>query len=64
MWSKCYNIKGGVIGRGSIVAAGSVVTKSYPPYSIIGGNPAKVIKMKISMDEISKHEKFLYPKEQ
>jgi maltose O-acetyltransferase len=32
------------IGDASIVAAGSVVTKNVPPYSIVGGNPAKLIK--------------------
>jgi len=32
------------IGRGSIVAAGSVVNKDFPPFSIIGGVPAKIIK--------------------
>jgi maltose O-acetyltransferase len=32
------------IGTGSIVAAGAVVTKSCEPYSVIGGNPAKLIK--------------------
>lgn len=32
------------IGDGAIVAAGSVVTKSVPPYAIVGGNPAKIIK--------------------
>lgn len=32
------------IGRGSIVAAGAVVTKDVPPYSVVGGVPAKVIK--------------------
>ena len=38
-------IIGGVtVGRGSIIAAGAVVTKSIPPYSIAGGIPAKVIK--------------------
>lgn len=38
-------IMGGVeIGEGAIVAAGSVVTKDVPPYAIVGGNPAKVIK--------------------
>lgn len=38
-------IMGGVeIGEGAIVAAGSVVTKDVPPYAIVGGNPAKIIK--------------------
>lgn len=32
------------IGQGSIVGAGSVVTKDVPPKSIVVGNPAKVIK--------------------
>lgn len=31
------------IGRGSIVGAGAVVTKSVPRYAIVGGNPAKII---------------------
>jgi maltose O-acetyltransferase len=35
------------IKKGSIVAAGSVLTKDFPEYSIIGGNPAKVIKSRI-----------------
>lgn len=37
-------LKGVTIGEGSIVAAGAVVTKSVPPYSIVAGNPAKVVK--------------------
>jgi len=32
------------IGRGSIVGAGSVITKDVPPYAIVGGNPSKVLK--------------------
>lgn len=32
------------VGRGSVVAAGSVVTKSVPPYSVVAGVPAKVIR--------------------
>lgn len=53
-------LKGVTIGRGSIVAAGAVVTKSCPPYSIIGGVPAKVIKNKFSSEQISEHERLLY----
>lgn len=34
------------IGRGSIIAAGSVVVNEVPPYSIVAGNPARVIKMR------------------
>jgi acetyltransferase-like isoleucine patch superfamily enzyme len=36
-------LKGVNIGRGAIVAAGSVVTKSIAPYEIWGGMPAKKI---------------------
>lgn len=32
------------IGEGVIVAIGSVVVKDVPPYAIVGGNPAKIIK--------------------
>lgn len=37
-------LAGVTIGRGSVIAAGSVVTKDIPPYSVAGGVPAKVIK--------------------
>lgn len=37
-------LPGVTIGEGAIVAAGAVVTKDVPPYAIVGGNPAKVIK--------------------
>ena len=36
-------LAGVTIGEGAIVAAGAVVTKDVPPYSVVGGNPAKVI---------------------
>ena len=32
------------IGKGSILAAGSVVTKDVEPYSVVGGNPARIIR--------------------
>lgn len=45
------------IGRGAIVAAGSVVTKDVKPYTIVAGNPAKKIGMRFNSEEILKHEK-------
>lgn len=44
-------LSGVIMGNGCIIAAGSVVTKSFSNYSIIGGSPAKLIKMRFS-DEI------------
>ncbi len=35
---------GVTIGRHSVVAGGAVVTKSVPPFSVVGGNPAKILK--------------------
>jgi acetyltransferase-like isoleucine patch superfamily enzyme len=37
-------LKGVTIGKGAVVAAGSVVTKDVPDYAIVGGNPAIIIK--------------------
>ena len=37
-------LKGVTIGEGAIVAAGSVVTKDVAPWSVVGGNPARLIK--------------------
>ena len=40
----CIILKGVTIGQGAIVAAGSVITKDVPPWTIVGGNPARAIK--------------------
>ena len=37
-------LKGVTVGKGAIVAAGSVVTKDVPPYTLVAGNPAKIIR--------------------
>lgn len=48
---KAVIMPGVMIGDGSIVAAWSVVTKSSPPYSVIGGNPARLIRKRFD-DEL------------
>jgi acetyltransferase-like isoleucine patch superfamily enzyme len=56
-------LKGVTIGRGSIIAAGSVVNKDVNPYSIVGGVPAKLIKWRWSVEQMIQHESNLYSKE-
>lgn len=47
-------IMGGItIGDGAIIAAGSVVTKNVMPYQIVGGCPAKHIKMRLDASQIA-----------
>ena len=45
---RAFILSGVTIGQGAIVAAGSVVVKDIPPYSIVGGNPAKIIKYRFN----------------
>ncbi len=58
VWVGCNAIilPGVEIGNGAIIAAGSVVTKSIPPYAIVGGNPAKFIKWRFTEEQIKKLE--------
>jgi len=39
-------LPGVVVGKGSVIGANSVVTKSIPPYAIVGGVPAKILKFR------------------
>jgi acetyltransferase-like isoleucine patch superfamily enzyme len=51
-------IMGGVtIGNGAIIAAHSVVTKNVPPYAVVGGVPAKIIKYRFNEDIITALQK-------
>ena len=45
------------VGRGAIIAAGSVVLKDVEPYSIVAGNPARVVAKRFSEEQILEHEK-------
>ena len=40
-------LPGVTIGEGAVVAAGAVVTKDVPPWTVVAGNPAKVVKRRI-----------------
>lgn len=52
---------GVTIGRGSSIGAGSVVTKSIPPYCVAVGVPAKPVKFYWTIEQILEHEAMLYP---
>lgn len=45
---------GVIVGEGAVVAAGSVVTKEVPPYAVVAGNPAKIIKYRFSPQDIAR----------
>ena len=52
------------VGRGATIGAGSVVRNNIPPYSIVVGNPAKVVGFTYTPEQIIEHEKQLYPEEE
>ena len=53
-------LKGVIIGRGAIIAAGTIVTRNIPAYCIFGGVPGRVLKYRFSEEQIIEHEFKLY----
>lgn len=50
---KAMILPGVTIGHGAIIAAGAVVSRDVPPYAIVGGNPAKIIRMRFAAETIA-----------
>ena len=57
--SRVIILKGVTIGRGSVIAAGSVVTRSIPPYSICAGVPARVLKPRFDEAQLREHRRVI-----
>ncbi|CNH90092.1 transferase hexapeptide repeat containing protein [Yersinia intermedia] len=51
---RCMIMPGITVGEGAVIAAGSIVTKDIPPYAVVGGNPARVIKFRFPQDVIKR----------
>lgn len=52
-------LSGVTIGTGSIVGAGAVVTRDIPNYGIVVGNPAHLVKMRFTLEQVDDHERIL-----
>lgn len=52
--SRAIILSGVRIGDGAVIGAGAVVTKNVPPYAIVGGVPAKILKYRFSNEQIRK----------
>jgi len=50
-------LSGVTIGDGAVIAAGALVAKNVEPYTIVGGNPARIIRKRFAADVIAQLEK-------
>lgn len=62
--SRVTLLAGSHIGRGCEVGSNTVIRGSIPPYSIVVGNPAKIVGFRFTPEEIIEHEKSLYSSEE
>jgi acetyltransferase-like isoleucine patch superfamily enzyme len=52
--------QGITVGNGAVIAGGAVVTKDVPPYAIVGGNPAQVLRMRFSFAQCAALERLCW----
>lgn len=52
------------IGRGAVIGANTVISKRIPPYAVVSGNPATIVAVRFSLEQVIEHEKILYPEKE